>query len=233
MRLRLGLLSTAAISLMLAMPAFAQQPRPANPNTATLSTASPNAARELDRADMNFVKEAAIGGMAEVEMGKVAEQNAQDPQVKEFGNRMVRDHSDANTKLTTIANGKNVQLPKELDQKHAQMRDKLARLKGAQFDREYMREVVKDHEKDVKEFDRMSRDARDSDVRAFAARWFARRPLGWLRRAAQNLRPIRSSATSMRMPYIERSASSRRSASCISASGWIPISRTGFGPATA
>jgi putative membrane protein len=162
MRLRLGLLSTVALPLMLAVPALAQQPHMANPN--------PNAApaHQLSRADLNFVKEAAIGGMFEVETGKIAGQNTQDPQAKDFGARMVQDHSKADATLTAIATGKGVQVPKELDRKHALERDRLARLHGAQFDREYMRLMVEEHDMAVKVFQKAAQTAHDPDIKQFA-----------------------------------------------------------------
>jgi len=92
MRSRLYL-SSAAIALMLAAPAFAQQP---GGHSSTASSATAPAAVRLSQADMKFIHEAAMGGMAEVEIGRVAERNAQNPQVKQFGARMVKDHDAAN-----------------------------------------------------------------------------------------------------------------------------------------
>ena len=96
MRIRRTLLSSVAIPLILAVPAFAQQPRGAA------------ADRQLNRQDMSFVKGAAEGGLAEVEFGKLAQQQAQDAQVKQFGARMVQDHGSANAELTALASGKSV-----------------------------------------------------------------------------------------------------------------------------
>ena len=156
MRTRLALLSSVAIPLILAAPAFAQQPR------------SAAADRQLNKQEMSFVKEAAADGLAEVELGKLAQQNAQDDQVKRFGARMVQDHGNANTELTALASGKGMTLPQQLDAKHAQLRDRLARMKGAEFDRAYMREMVRDHDADMKAFRRGAQAASDPDIKAFA-----------------------------------------------------------------
>ena len=110
MRSRLYL-SSAAIALMLAAPAFAQQPGGHSP---TAPSATAPAAVRLSQADMKFIHEAAMGGMAEVEIGRVAERNAQNPQVKQFGARMVKDHDAANAQLTAIATGKGATLPQNV-----------------------------------------------------------------------------------------------------------------------
>jgi putative membrane protein len=142
-------------------PALAQQTRPATPP-------SNQQQQQLSQKDMTFAKEAAIGGLAEVELGKLAEQNAQDRQVKEFGARMVRDHGAANNELAMVAARKGITLPDQLDQKHVQLRDKLAKLRGAEFDRAYMREMVEDHDKDVKAFRQHAQSGTDPDLKQFA-----------------------------------------------------------------
>jgi putative membrane protein len=158
MRHRFGLVSAFAIAALMSGPVFAQQMRAAPP------------AHQLSRADMNFMKEAAIGGMAEVELGKLAQQNAKSDDVKQFGGRMVEDHGAANKDLATLADNKGMALPRQLDAKHAQLRDKLARLRGAEFDRAYMREMTKDHDKDVKAFRHQAQSAADPDLKQFAAK---------------------------------------------------------------
>src|SRR5438552_2331888 len=95
-------------------------------------------ARSVPR-DGSSMKKAAIGGMDEVELGKLAQQNGQSQQVKDFGSRMVQDHSQAGDQLKAIAQQKGVQLPDQLDGEHRAMRDRLAKLQGDQFDRAYMR----------------------------------------------------------------------------------------------
>lgn len=168
MRFRLGLYSTAAVALMLSAPAFAQQAT--RPATAPIPSATSTAAgpQQVDRADLDFMKKAAEGGMAEVELGKLAQQNAQDAQVKQFGERMERDHSHANQQLEAVANEKGVQLAKQLDPKDQKELDRMSGLKGPAFDRAYMRMMVQDHDKDVKEFQHQAQAARDPDVKNFA-----------------------------------------------------------------
>jgi putative membrane protein len=120
--------------------------------------------------DMSFVNAAAEGGILEVELGRLATQKASIPEVKEFASRMVSDHSKANDELKLIADGKGVTLPAEakVKQKHQGMIAKLEKLEGAAFDRAYMADMVKDHDKDVAMFEKEARSGRDLEFKAFA-----------------------------------------------------------------
>lgn len=161
-----ALLSSAAIALLLSVPAFAQQ---TPSNAAMPQQATPNAARQLSKQDQNFVKDAAIGGMAEVQLGKLAQQNGQSDQVKQFGAKMVQDHSNADNQLQSLASAQGLTLPQQLDRKHQETMDRLSRLHGAAFDRAYMKDMVKDHNEDVSKFRREAQSARDPAVKQFAA----------------------------------------------------------------
>ena len=121
-------------------------------------------------ADRKFVTEAAIGGMAEVRLGQIAAQKAMDDEVKQFGQRMVDDHSRANGELKQIASRKGLTLPTELDPIHLEIVDRLSNLAGPDFDRAYMGEMVKDHTRDVSDFERASIVAQDADVKSFAGK---------------------------------------------------------------
>jgi len=117
----------------------------------------------------SFIKKAASGGMAEVELGKLAQSKASSAKVKEFGQQMVTDHSKANDELQAVAAKKNVTLPTDLDAKQAKIRDRLNRESDKKFDRAYMAAMVADHKEDVAEFERASKSS-DPDVKAFAAK---------------------------------------------------------------
>jgi putative membrane protein len=120
--------------------------------------------------DRTFVDKAAKGGIAEVELGKVAQQRASDAKVKQFAERMVTDHGKANDELKGIATRKGVNLPSSPDKETQQMSEKLQRLQGPAFDREYMKHMVSDHKKDVAEFDKQAKSGKDADVKQFAAK---------------------------------------------------------------
>jgi len=114
--------------------------------------------------------DAARGGMAEVELGRLAADKASNDQVKQFAQRMVDDHSKANDELKSIAQQKSITLPTDLDAKHKSTRDRLTKLSGASFDRAYMQNMLADHRKDVNDFRKESQSGNDSDVKAFAAK---------------------------------------------------------------
>jgi len=118
--------------------------------------------------DTAFVKKAAQGGLAEVELGQMATQKAASEDVKKFGQRMVDDHSKANDQLKQVAEQKHIDIPTELNAKDKATKARLEKLSGEQFDRAYMRDMVQDHRKDVSEFERASKTAKDPAVKSFA-----------------------------------------------------------------
>ena len=118
----------------------------------------------------DFARQAAIGGMTEVELGRLAVERASNARVREFGQRMVDDHSKANTELQVAAREQGVALPTEIDTEHRAAVDRLSRLSGPAFDQAYMRDMVMDHEQDVADFARAARHAGDSPIKSFAAR---------------------------------------------------------------
>jgi len=119
--------------------------------------------------DQHFMKEAAEGGMAEVELGQLAADKASSPDVKEFGQRMVKDHSQANDQLKQIAMQKGVTLPTSPSAKDEMTKKKLSNLSGDAFDKAYMADMVKDHKKDIAAFQRESSSGQDPDVKQFAS----------------------------------------------------------------
>lgn len=179
----------------------------------------------LSNDDRKFVMEAAHGGMMEVELGRLATQKAMSDEVKQFGQRMVDDHSKANDELMQLASSKGIMMNHSMGsdstaasstdskmsdsntqssgsntqasgsdnrasgsntmsgqgsnasgddakmmKKHQEMVNKLSALSGAEFDRKYMEEMVKDHEKDVAAFQRESTSGSDADLKAWAAK---------------------------------------------------------------
>jgi putative membrane protein len=99
--------------------------------------------------DKLFVRQAAIGGKAEVELGRLAQEKAQAQSVREFGERMTRDHGDANRRLLALGKKAQPSIPEALDAEQQALRDRLSRLSGADFDRAYMQAQVVDHQKTV------------------------------------------------------------------------------------
>jgi putative membrane protein len=131
--------------------AFAQNSANTSASTTGASAAGASSAT-LSNADRKFAREAAQGGLAEVELGRLATQKGQSDQVKQFGQRMIDDHTKANDQLKSVAAKDNITVPTSIDAKDQALKDKLSGLSGAEFDRNYMRSMVKDHEKDISEF---------------------------------------------------------------------------------
>jgi putative membrane protein len=117
-----------------------------------------------------FVREAAIGNMAEVELGQLAAARSSNADVKQFGQRMVTDHSKALYDLKAVAVQENFQLPTALDDKHRAVKDRLEKLSGGDFDRAYVKEMVRDHNEDVRVFQEQALRGSNAAVRDYAAR---------------------------------------------------------------
>ena len=126
-------------------------------------------AASLASNDRKFIEEAAKGGMAEVQLATLAKQKAGSDEVKQFAQRMLDDHGKANDELKKLASTKGVDLPTDMDAKEKRELERLQKLSGATFDREYMKHMVSDHEKDVKEFRDTAKSAKDGDVKNFAS----------------------------------------------------------------
>ena len=117
-----------------------------------------------------FITEAATGGTAEVELGKLAASKAQNADVKAFGQKMVEDHSKVIEDVKALMIQKKVLLPSSVMPTHIEVMDKLSKLSGADFDQEYVKAMVAAHEKDVAAFENVSKTAADADVKAFATK---------------------------------------------------------------
>jgi len=146
--------------------------RSANRNMRGNSNASGEKAgmANMSAQDHNFIMDAAVGGMMEVELGRVAAEKGMSDAVKQFGQRMVDDHSKANSELMSLASNKGITLPTELDAKHREQVTKFSAMSGAELDREYTKMMVSDHRKDVSEFEKQSRRGTDPDLKAFATK---------------------------------------------------------------
>jgi putative membrane protein len=149
-----------------------QPPRPNPPSTEAPRTGSggEQGSKGEASADHAFAVAAANGGLAEVEMGKLGAEHASNADVKKFAQKMVDDHGKANDELSGIIKPKNITPPTSLSGKEKSAYDRLSKLTGAAFDRAYMNDMVKDHEKDVKEFEHESTSGKDPDLKAFASR---------------------------------------------------------------
>ena len=135
---------------------------PANPaaNTSSPSTNS----------DQAFVTKAAQGNRAEVELGKIVAAKSKDPNVKQFAQMMVKDHTTALNELQELAQTKNLNFNDDLPDDAKALQTKLSSDSGKQLDKDYMDGMVEDHQKDVQEFTDQSQSAKDPDVKQWAAK---------------------------------------------------------------
>ena len=148
----------------------AQKTNEAKIDSTTQDTGQGAAVRDDKEHDSEFMTKAASGGMLEVELGKVVAQRATTPDVKQFAQQMVTDHTKANNELKAVAAKKNITLPASLGDDQKKVYDNVLTEKGAQLDQKYVSEMVDDHEEDVKEFQEASTKAGDPAVKAFAAK---------------------------------------------------------------
>ena len=168
--------ATCAAALLIATPATAAQSpaqpaatptaRPAQSDMPKTPTAGKHASTS---ADERFVLQAAEGGMMEVAKGKLAAQKGAHEGVKQFGQKMVDDHTKAGDELKAIASGKSITLPGETPTSPMQaIVAKLEKLEGAAFDRAYVEDQVRDHEKTIALFEREAKTGTDTELKAFA-----------------------------------------------------------------
>jgi putative membrane protein len=142
----------------------------AQPGTGTRNTPDDKKTR-LARADRKFIDRAAGDGMFEVQVGQLAASKASDPQVKSFASMLVDQHTAANNELVKLANAKGVELPAAPKHSLRREMDKLGMHSGADFDARFVREVgIKDHEKDIKMFEKAGKEVKDPELKAFIAR---------------------------------------------------------------
>jgi len=120
--------------------------------------------------DRKFIEKAAGGGMFEVQAGQLAATRAQSPDVKSYAGMLVDQHTKANDELTQLANAKGVELPAAPPRDMRREIEKMGKKNGAEFDKEFIKTAVKDHKKDIKEFEKASKDVKDPELKAWVGK---------------------------------------------------------------
>jgi putative membrane protein len=156
----------AAASSNSTNPSAASSPHQHESMTGSMK-AETDSAVEAGSNPATFVKTAALDGMTEVELGKLAASKSSTSDVKKFAQKMVQDHAQANQQLTAIARSKGLAVPTKLDAKHEAMVKELSSKSGAAFDSAYASHMAKAHTKAVALFEAASQSS-DSDLAAFA-----------------------------------------------------------------
>lgn len=152
------------------------QPRMGGPNGPTtpgqngqMQTPSDGMQMATKMDDQQFVKEAAVGGMLEVQLGKLAQEKASSDAVKEYGKKLEQDHTKANDQLKKAAAKDGLTVPDSIDSKHQKKIDKLSKLSGEAFDKAFIKGAVKDHEKDISAFQNEAQNGTHANIKNFAS----------------------------------------------------------------
>jgi putative membrane protein len=136
----------------------------------TSTAANGMSMKTVSRKDRLFMDKAAAGGIEEVDLGNAVKDKASDQQVKDFANKMVTDHSKANDELKALMSQKGLSAPTDIPAKDKSTDDKIKAKSGADLDKAYMSDMVKDHDADVKAFQTEAKSGDDPDVKAWAAK---------------------------------------------------------------
>jgi putative membrane protein len=131
-----------ALVCTVALTAACTNNRAANRETGTTGTVGAG----VSNSDKNFVSDQLSDGMAEIELARVANDHAANPDVKQFAQMMIDDHTKAGDQLKQIATSNAIAVDTKIDDKHRDLMDKLSKLNGADFDKEYMSAMVDDHQ---------------------------------------------------------------------------------------
>ena len=147
----LATITAIAAAALLSVPAFAQLKKSSD--------------QKIDNADAAAMKQLAQANLNEVESGKAAAAKAQNPEVKQFAQKMVTDHQQMYNELLSLAKQKGVALPQSGSLKEKAQSKLAERASGADFDKKYMEEMVKDHQKDVQDTQNVAAKAKDPDFK--------------------------------------------------------------------
>jgi len=147
------LFATAAIAVLAAAPAVAQGNK---------------TGEGANSGDAKFIEHVSRDGQAEVDLGRLGEQKAQTTEVKALARRLVADHTKANQQLMKIAQQEGVQSPGQPSKSQSNERSKLEKLNGQAFDQAFVKEIVQDHQKDIKYFQKEQNSLKDPQLKSFA-----------------------------------------------------------------
>jgi putative membrane protein len=139
-------------------------------DSTTMAKDTSKMAAATGNADTAFATKAANGGMAEVALGKLAQQKSTNADIKKFANMMVTDHGKANGELMAIAKSKNIALPATVDAGHQKKMDDLSKMTGKDFDKAYVDAMVDGHKKTLDLMNDEAKNGKDADLKAFAAK---------------------------------------------------------------
>lgn len=188
---KLAVITTTVVALCIALPAAAEGTGSTPGSYGEMSNDSPSSGslpssagaggstaqgsessqkpQKASRKDRGFIEDALMGNMAEVQLGQVAQQRAQDPMVRDYAGMMVSDHTPARQQLMTLAGQHGVTPPAELDFMHRRMDKKLRKAEPNEFDEMYIKSQVKDHKKMVELMEDQVQDGDSAELKRFAS----------------------------------------------------------------
>jgi putative membrane protein len=129
----------------------------------------PQQPQQQQNFDQTFVRDGLLGGLMEVKLARLAVERATNPDVKRFAQKLAENHTAANRELMPIANQFQIQAPREMTREHLQMWQKMSNLRGADFDLEFIRLQIEDHQNDIAKFEKAQNSA-NPQVKAFATK---------------------------------------------------------------
>ncbi|WP_340117382.1 DUF4142 domain-containing protein [Pelagibius sp. 7325] len=123
---------------------------------------------QVSQQDSEFAKQAAGGGQAEVELGRLATEQSQHEAVTQYGETLVDEHTEANEKLKEIAEEKGIELPGDLPAEAQEAKSRLSQMTGLDFDRAFIEQMVSDHQRTIELFETQAQDGQDAELKTFA-----------------------------------------------------------------
>ncbi len=171
-KLSIALLAlTFAVSTPFA--ARAQSSYSGTPQTGTETQMNKNTGAQhgnLSDKDMKFLRDTAKDNAFEIQASQIAAQKATDPNVREFAQKLVNDHQQMSQDLQNLASSKGVTLPSDqLEKSDMRKLDKLNKASGDRFDRLYVKDMMKDHKDDIKDFKSEAKKGQDRDLEQWAS----------------------------------------------------------------
>jgi putative membrane protein len=116
--------------------------------------------------DKKFLAKAAQSDVNEIKLSELAEQKATNPAVKAFAHKMVVEHTKMSASMKPFADSWGITPPTNMDDDHQKEYDKLNGLSGADFDKEYIDQMVTDHTHALDAFTSEAKDTKDAKFRA-------------------------------------------------------------------
>jgi len=149
-------LSVAFAAILAASSAHAQTSQPQPPASKQTTGSAPS--NQVSKADQRFVTEAIQADLAEIQVGKLAQQKADNADAKQFGQMLAQDHSQHLQQAQQLATQIGVTAPTEPSTEQKSIYDKLSRLSGPSFDKQFATAMVKDHREDVAKFEKKAKE---------------------------------------------------------------------------